>query len=292
MINVVTDVLTGLGVPKYSSKKSKHTYSDHSKISMLVLRQYLDVSYETFSDDLRSFGKVMRALHIRNAPEASTLRKFIRRLDRDVMDDVLRMTALMVCGSDMTVAIDATGFSCSNASRHFVKRLRETGTYVSAIRGYSKASLAVDTDTLTILACVSSRSNVHDVIHVPEIIDRLDHGLNVRYVLADRGYDSEHVHRDIRARLGAETVIPVRRSKDEKEWLTKTLPRGKYRKMMHISFPRHIYRMRSKVETVNSIIKRRMSDIVYGRDDVTRHMEIMCRCVAHSVMRLLKIGVV
>jgi hypothetical protein len=87
----------------------------------------------------------------------------------DMMDRILRYITEMLCGRDMIVAADATRFSCSNASRHFVKRLREMGlkdgiTYTNtAVRGFSKASFAVDTETKMILACDCADSNHADV---------------------------------------------------------------------------------------------------------------------------------
>jgi hypothetical protein len=65
------------------------------------------------------------------------------------MDAALRSLAHLLCGRGMTVAVGSTGFSCSNASGHFVKRLKEMGPKVEysdiSVRRFAKASFAVDT---------------------------------------------------------------------------------------------------------------------------------------------------
>ena len=287
VINTAMDALIGLGVPKYSSLKSKHTYSDHAEISLLILRQYLGVSYARLCDNLYSLKSVMRASGIGRIPHPSTLRKFANRVHNNILNDVLRVMSLMVNGNGMTVAVDATGFSCSNASRHFVKRLKEMGSYVSNVRDYVKTTLAVDTETLMVLACKTSISNVHDVKHIPEILDKLAHDkFDVKHVLADRGYDSENVHESIRARLGADTVIPTRNNTEMTKHGIRKSPHGRYRKQMSRSFPAEIYRRRCLVETVNSMIKRNMGDTVYGHNDNSRNVEVLCRCIAHNIMRM------
>lgn len=167
------------------------------------------------------------------------------------------------------------------------------GACVSSIRSYVKTSLAVDTGTLAVLACETSASHVHDVKHVPSILDKLCRGCyDIRYIAADKGYDSEHVHESIRASLGADAVIPVRTKTASYHGKLHKGPSGKNRKRMASSFPKDVYSRRSLIETVNSMIKRKMSDTVYGRSDKTRHVEIMCRCIAHNVRRAFDLDVI
>ena len=101
-------------------------------------------------------------------------------------------------------AIGTTGLSCSNASRHFVKRLNELGhgggiAYTSALEGgFSKASLAVD----------SCHADVSRMTHV--INGLAEGGFGISHIVTDRGYDAEHVHVEVRGRLRAEAAIRAR----------------------------------------------------------------------------------
>jgi len=45
VIKVTSSVLEALGVPGYSSERSNKLYDEHGKMGLLVLKQYLDVSY-------------------------------------------------------------------------------------------------------------------------------------------------------------------------------------------------------------------------------------------------------
>ena len=166
--------LIAAGLPRYSSYYSNHVYDDHAKVSLLVLRQHLDVSYEEMTDMLGSVSGVIKALKIRSIPDPSTLRKFVKRLDPDVLDKVLWHTAKAVCNEQLIVAVNATGFSCSNASRHYARRLRELKemTYSEApVREYEKMTIAVDTSTLSILTADSCPSNISDYKRIGPIAE-------------------------------------------------------------------------------------------------------------------------
>ncbi|MCL2786532.1 MAG: IS5 family transposase [Methanomassiliicoccaceae archaeon] len=288
--------LIAAGLPRYSSYYSNHVYDDHAKVSLLVLRQHLDVSYEEMTDVLGSMNGVIRALRIRSIPDPSTLRKFVKRLDPDVLDKVLWHTAKAVCNEQLIVAVDATGFSCSNASRHYVRRLRELKgmTYSEApVRGYEKMTIAVDTSTLSILAADSCSSNISDYKRIGPIADDMEKaGYDVKCVIADKGYDSEQVHRYLREHLHCETLIPARKmSEPAVSGSKRRRTSGFYRGLMKFFFDPVTYKRRSIVESVNSMIKRKMSDVVYGRTPRSRHAEVLCRCIAHNIRRMLSLGV-
>lgn len=293
VIKTTAVVLKGLGVPKYSSERSNHLYDEHVKIGLLILRQYFSCSYEELCERLVSMKNVMEVCGIRRVPDPSTLRKFVKRLNPEVLELVLGSLASFVCNQEMTVAVDATGFSCSNASRHFVKRMKQMGSYIASIRDYVKTSLVIDTETLTVLACESTISNVHDIKHIPKLIDMLvRNNYDISYVLADKGYDSEHIHETIRARLGADAVIPVRKYGNAFKGRIPKAPRGKNRKVMFHDFPKEKYNRRCLVETVNSMIKRKMGDTVYGKTEHSMCMEVLFRCIAHNFRRLFKLGAI
>jgi transposase len=287
IIKIIVAVLVDLGVPEYSSERSNRLYSVHAKIGLLVIKQHMGCSFRMLCEFLTSTPRVLRAAGMRYIPDHSTLVKFSSSLDPSVLDRILNAVALKVCREDIVMAVDSTGFSCSNASKHYIKRMKEIGCRIVSVRNYTKATLAVDTDTLMIMACETSVSTVHDVKHVPAILDKVASGkYDVGRVVMDRGYDSEKVHVQIRERLNADAVIPVRNMTERFSF--KNEPRrGKNRKRMASSFPSEIYRRRPLIETANSMIKRNMGDVVYCLSDESRHKEVMCRCIAHNMRRML-----
>jgi transposase len=298
IIKVVMMALEGMGVPKYSSKKSKRMYSDHAKIALLVLRQYLNRSYESFSKDLGSMSGALREAAVDKVPDPSTLSKFSARIDAEIIRKAIGNTAKIVCLPGIIAAVDSTGFSCSNASRHYVKRLKEMSGNndmrysLANVRDYSKMSLMIDTSSLMIMSADVCPSNMPDVKRLTYLVDDAkETGFSVSYVVADKGYDSENAHRYIRENLRCETMIPIRRkSEPAKTGAKRTRTEGFHRGLMKFNFNAEIYRKRSLVETVNSMIKRNMSDTVYGKNERTRCIEIVCRCVAHNVMRIMDLN--
>jgi hypothetical protein len=290
VINIIVTVLTELGIPKYSSERSNRLYSVHAKIGLLVIRQHIGCSFRKFCLFLTSTPRVLRAAGMKFIPDHSTLVKFSLSLDPRLMDDVLSAVARKVSHRDIIMAIDATGFSCSNASEYYIKRMKGTGCQMMKKRRYAKATFAVDTGNLMIMACETSVSNVHDVRHIPKILDKVVSGrYDVDTAVMDRGYDSEDVHVQIRVRLNAETVIPVRDMTAKYGGGTELS--GKNRKIMASSFPSGIYNRRSLIETANSMVKRNMSGIVHGHSDESRHREVMFRCIAHNIRRLFDLEV-
>ena len=292
IIKVVALVLSALGVPEYSSDRSNRLYSVHAKIGLLVIKQYQKATFRSLCSLLVSTPRVLKAAGMRFIPDHSTLVKFSASLDKELLDSVLSSVAALLCREEILMAMDATGFSCSNASKHYVKRMREMGCQTMEVSDYTKATIAADTDTLMIMACETSLSNVHDVKHVPSILEKVAvGGFDVDTVVADKGYDSEKVHEQIRERLDAESVIPVRDMDKRAIGRVTPVPSGKNRKKMAASFPSDIYNRRPLVETVNSMVKRKMSDTVYGLSDESRHKEVMCRCIAHNLTRAFEAGV-
>jgi len=295
LIKIVLYVLEGLGVPKYSSARSNHVYSFHAKVCMLVVKQYLKCTFRSVCDIMVSAARAMKAMGMRYVPHHSTLVKFSSSIDPVLLDNVLNATAMLTSGDGIVMAVDATGMPCDNASWHYVLRIQNDGARLLRKRDFTKVSLAVDTAGLTVMACETSLGNVHDVKHIPSLLDKIvSGGYDVISVVADKGYDSEDVHKEIQDRTGAETIIPTRRP--DKRSDGKRPRRTNRRRMAEVfsspdSEGSRTYRKRSMAETVNSMIKRKMGGNVSGHTDQSRHKETMCRCIAHNVMRALDKGV-
>jgi hypothetical protein len=119
------------------------------------------------------------------------------------------------------------------------------------------------------------------------IDDLAESAFSISFVVADKGYDAEYVHREIRERLHAETMIPLRNMAKPSKGESTKKARGFYRGVMKHCFDKGIYSRRSQIETVNSMIKRKMGDVVYGRSETSRHKEVLFRCIAHNLRRLI-----
>ena len=289
-------VLEHLDLPEYFSRFSNRIFGDRWKFGLLVLKEYLDVSYEDLVRMLPSFRGVLDAGGAPRIPHKDTLRKFSGRLPEGLLDRVIGETARLMCGPDILMAVDSTGFSESNASRHFVKRLKYFGNENTVVRDFAKATFAVDTGSLVIVSCDVTDSHHADIKRfAPVLALAKDTGVNVSKIVADKGYDSEQAHVDARGILGAcvETVIPTRELEPKSGKLAwECLPKGWFRKIMARDLDKAAYALRCLVETVNSMVKRKMGDVVYGKTLASMAREIKFACIAHNTRLLIDSGLV
>lgn len=193
--------------------------------------------------------------------------------------------------------MDATGFSESNASKHFVKRLKAFGTETQTVRDFAKATLAVDVQSKAIAVCDVATSHTADVKRFVPVSEKLkDTGIPVSVLLADKGYDAEYIHLEARRifGFGISTQIPARNCKSPKaarqEW--RNAPNGYHRRMMDRSLDLSVYRFRSIVETVNSMLKRKMGETVYGKTMESVSKEIRFTALAHNLRLILEGGLI
>jgi len=294
VIRIAALTLEELGVPEYSSSKSKRMFSDRFKIGLLVLKAWLDVSYRMLCRLLNSMPGVLAAGGAEKVPEWSTLRKFASRLDPNVLRMVIAETAGMICGPGVILAVDGTGFSESNASRHYVRRMKQMGAVPSAVKDYAKATFAGDVTSKAVAGCVVSNSLVSDKkLFVPVLEEARTAGLDVNDVLGDMGYDWEFLHEEGRRIFGPDVGvwIPPRRIEPKSERSSsRWRPGGRYRKSVYETIGESSYNLRSQIETINSMIKRTSGDMVYGKNMAIMEKEILCKVIVHNLKLLIDSG--
>ena len=283
-------ILKNIGHPEYSSKKSKRTFSDHAKIGLLIIRQLIGRSYEDFVDMLPSFAGVLSEAGISKIPDPSTLWKFAARLHPEFLEDIMQEIAGEICADEMIVAVDSTGFSLTNVSGHMEKRIKEFGPEKKRKRDFVKTTYSVDTSTKTILSCDCADRHSHDVKRMEYAVSSLVRGsFGVKCVVADKGYDAEHVHKDIHDRLKADAMIPLRKIEPARIEGKRVTTKGFNRGRMKFFFDKETYNLRSLVETVNSMVKRKMGDTVNSRTSLTSAVEVLLRSIAHNFRRLFEL---
>ncbi len=105
-------------------------------------------------------------------------------------------------------------------------------------------------------------------------------------LLADAGYDGEWVHAFLRNELHVRSIIPPKIGRP-----TAKPPRGYYRRMMRRYFKRPVelrrYGQRWQVETVMSMIKRRLGEALSARSYRRQCRAMLLKAIAHNVLILL-----
>lgn len=195
-------------------------------------------------------------------PTYSALCKSRKRIPLKLWNKLLRETANLSSGS---VAIDGTGFSRTNPSFHYLKRIdRKTPT-----KRYSKLSAMFDIRKKKFLTMKIRIKPRHDIKDVNYLMKRTD---NINKFYADTGYDAEWLYKYCFWK-GIQTFIKPR----------KNFKRGHFRKKQLKSFSEEEYHKRSLVESGFGSLKRKYGSFVRAKKAPGLRGEIICKGIAHNL---------
>ncbi len=267
-------------LPLHFSKYSNKLYSVFQKLYMLIYKQYRRFTYEDLLTDLASNKPLRAYLGLGKLPDYTTLIKFKKRLPYKIVDKLL-ISFKKLLPNPKRVAIDATGISLDNASPHYCKRIGLT--YKK--RPFMKTTFIVDIDTFIVLLCKTRVGHRHDTKDAMPMIKKLARHYKPEQFYADRGYDDNKLFKLVWETLGAFPFIFQRNIDVPKRRKT-----GEYRKLTCDTFDYGEYLQRNKIETTNSMFKKRFTSKAKSRLLKTQKLEIMFRVIAFNIDRMLRLG--
>jgi len=227
---------------------------------------------------LREHQELRAALQLPAVPDYTTLYRFLRRLEDDTVDRGLRETVRRLRRRRaVSVAVDGTGLSYNSVSTFFIRRLEQHADRSPRHRHWLKWVIVVDVQQQMLLAQRAHRGPGSDVRYLPGLLDVAARGAPIGLVLADAEFDSEPNHQHIRQRLGARSIIPAKR---------RGIPNGAIRNQMYRAFPEKLYRQRTKVETIFSVVKRKLSSRAPGRSLAIQIRQALLLGLAYNLYRL------
>lgn len=267
-------------IPLHFSKFSNKIYSNYKHLFLLVYKQYRKFTYEELLTDLEDNLILKAYLGFRRLPHYTTLIKFSKRLPMAILDKLLIAFKKLI-PRPKKVAIDATGMSLDNASPHYCKRI---GMPYKK-RPFMKTTFIVDIERYFILLCKMRKKPRHDTKDAKPAIRKLGRHYKPEIFYADRGYDDNSIFGQCFEELKAYPLI-FQKNQD----VPKHKKSGKYRKMTCDVFDYGEYLQRNKIETCNSMFKRRFGSNVKARLDKTQRVDILLRVIAFNIDRLLRAG--
>lgn len=267
-------------LPIHFSKFSNKIYSNFKHLFLLVYKQARKFTYEELLTDLAGNKELRVYLGLNKLPHYTTLIKFVKRLPIKLVDKLV-IAFKKIVPKPKKVAIDATGISLDNASPHYCKRL---GLPFKK-RPFMKTTFIVDIENYIILLCKMRKGHRHDTKDAKPLINKLSRHYNPEIFYGDRGYDDNSIFGLVFEKLGAYPLI-LQKNLD--------VPRhrrsGEYRKITCDVFDYGEYLQRNKIETTNSMIKKRFSSNVKSKTDKNQRVEILLRVIAYNIDRLLRLG--
>jgi len=267
-------------LPLHFSKFSNKIYSNFSHLFLLIYKQYRKFTYEELLTDLASNMELRAYLGLHKLPHYTTLIKFVKKLPSNITHKLILAFKELI-PSPKRVAIDATGISLDNASPHYCKRL----SLSFKKRPSMKTTFIVDIENFIILLCKTRKKTRHDTIDAKPLVKKLAKHYHPEIFYADRGYDDNALFKLVFEVLGAYPLI-LQRNLD----VPKRKKSGVYRKLTCDVFDYGEYLQRNRIETCNSMIKKRFSSKVRSKLDKCQKVEIMLRVVAFNIDRLIRMG--
>jgi hypothetical protein len=239
---------------------------------------------------LEEWAELRAALQLTQVPHFTTLQKASNRLLCARRVRRLLSATIKRCYKRKRkirrAALDSTGFPCGHASHYYTRRRADGGKTPVFYRYYAKLEIVTDCATHFILAAIAGRGPAVDVDRFVPLLDQALDRVLLDSALADAGYDCEANHCYARQTCGVRSYIPARHGRPSKN---KKLPSGCYRRQMKQRLNKNYgsYGQRWQIETVNSMIKRRLAAHVAARAYWSQSRELMLLIVSHNIMILL-----
>lgn len=267
-------------IPIYFSKFSNKMYSNFQKLTLLVYKQFRKFTYEELMNDLEDNLSLKTYLGFNKLPHYTTLIKFAEKLPNSILTKLVDAFKELI-PEIKKVAIDATGIGLDNASPHYCKRI---GVSYKK-RPFMKTSFIVDIENYFILLCKPRKRARHDTIDAKIMVKKLSKNYSPCIFYGDRGYDDNELFRLVFEDLKAYPLI-LQKNID----VPKHRKKGAYRKMTCDVFDYGEYLQRNRIETLNSMYKKRFGSNVKSKKDKIQKIEILTRVIAFNIDRLLRTG--
>ena len=244
------------GLPKFFNK-----YGPKTTPARQVYLCYLE--YTVHAPAWRRAANFMEEHHKRNR-HWTTWQKAIQKWPAWVWDALAQ--ASLDYETCELAAIDGTGFSRTNASPYYLKRIDSQ----KKIKRHTQVMVMVDVDRRKFLSWRFRAKPRGETRDVPYLVKRTP--TRPETILMDKGFDSNPLHAWIRER-GMWSVAPVR----------KTCKRGRYRKQLRDCFDYGLYWQRNIVECLIGVVKRLFGSHVRARKARMQRAEISMKFLAYNM---------
>ena len=258
-------------LPLHFNKTGNKEFTNYQRISILVLFHRSKKSIRDFIDEIKE-SKWVSWLGLKKTPKKSTLHDWLKIFNMKILRKISKV--LLPKKIELT-AIDGTGFDSWQRSRHYEKRINETHM------PYAKADIFIDVKTRKVLDFSLICHRQHDVVVAEKILNRFR--LKEIKILADKGYDSEHLHEIVRQKGGI-LFAPVR--KMSKKALRNKKPKGIYRRQC-IELP-DFMGQRSIVESVNYSLKQKQIQSLRAKKVFMKQREFGWHIIWYNLRMNLK----
>lgn len=275
----------------YSHRCSPKTFTQPQLFACLVLKEAMKLDYRGTSALLADSFSMREAIQLKQVPHFTTLQKASVRLLRRkrvqrLLDNTLSRArkAKLLRNRVALAAIDSSGFEAQHASRYFVKRRESHGEFREkrhriTYRHFPKLAVLCDCRSHLILAAHPERGPKPDFGNLDPVFTQAAARARIETLLGDAGYDAEWIHVFVRFVFGTRTIIPAEHGRK-----SASPPIGYHRRLMRFRLNKKKYGQRWQVETVFSMIKRRIGEATAARTYHSQCRALLLKVVTHNIL--------
>jgi hypothetical protein len=254
-IRKIKRLLKRLGMPRWLHRYGPKIYEFLEHFYALILRHYCRLSYRRVRNLLDNLGF--------RCPSKSALQATAAKLGTSFWDKILKATS----GQPYLLAIDSTGFSRSNPSYHYLRRI-DGGIPKIPV----KASIAFDTRRKKVVAARIRVLPAHDIKDVKTLLKKS----NPAVFVADKAYDAAWLHEFCRDE-NIKAHIPIR------DFGKPRFHRWDARQIATKHFRSKSYHRRELAESGNHSIKQTMGASVSSKRARTIRSELFGRLACYNL---------
>ncbi len=249
----VNRLLKQINCPRYLHHFGPKKYAFAHHALALLLKEVFRLSFRRVADMLENFYRI---------PTYSALCRMRKRIPLWIWNSLLRITAGVY---HPAVAVDATGFSRTNPSWHYVKRIDRK----EAVNRYIKLSAFFDLRKKKFLALRIRSRPRHESKDINYLLEK-EHSM--KQLFGDSAYDIESLHLKC-LELGVQTIIKPKRN----------VQRGWGRRKQMKKYSEEEYHQRCLIEGGFSSLKRKYGSYVLARKIAGVRAELYCKAIAHNL---------
>lgn len=254
-------------IAPYRHAKSPHRFTQPQLTACVLLMFYVRKTYRDMEEWLLSSEAVCRELELQEVPDHTTLYRTYQRLGLKVLNKLQRVLLDELGPEEEGIALDTTGFSPTQASLHYLARCGRR------YERFYKGAYAVGIDSQLILAWRSGMGPGADTVFLEPLRRSASrYGKKRQWViLADSGFDSKTVRE-------GDLIPPIRRGN-----VLKAPERIARKELVSAAKLDGLYGQRWKVETTNSVIKRKFGDEIRSRKSAHRYREPIVKGLIYNI---------
>jgi len=245
------------------------------------LKTYLDFSSRRSESDIQL---AMQLGYIDHTPHFNTILKYLRKPEmKKVLMKLIEVSALPLKEVESNFAMDASGFS--TVMSFAWNKVNHNG---SERAKFKKAHIMCGVKTNIITHIEITDGYLHDSMMFDTLLLNTKKNFNMKEVYADKGYLSEK-NLGIAIKQGVIPFIPFKKNTKDSEQDKMLIWRVmfKFFKDNKEEFNKH-YHLRSNIESVFSMMKRKFGCYLRAKTSVARDNEILCKALCHNICVLIQ----